>query len=420
MPDRMNHMPSPAARVGVRSLALLALALLACAAPQPAPPRAATTSSGFREHALDAAAQASRARAAAADADGAPGVVRGVQLRVSGISARDIDQGQDMTAGVRVLLDRPWRVRAEGKSGAAARDAETFAARAAELRARAFTCDESVQGRAEAERQVLARTYAAQLAELLAWTVAFRAAGTIDPVTASRTELLIARRLLADETADPVFRIHDSLGTLPAIEARQDKQLDRHPDHIVERIRTAHPSVQEHLSRADQHGYSAAAELGERIPWLSFVQLDYGIEGQGVRDLQGRLALEIPLDDGSRGRSRSLDQLSESERYEAESEAALLNQQASIALHALTLFENQSPSLAALEKQANDAEALSLRFMGDRREGPDKVAQLLAESYAGRLLVLEARERAGRASCSLAWATGVSASNWPRVSATAR
>jgi len=53
--------------------------------------------------------------------------------------------------------------------------------------------------------------------------------------------------------------------------------------------------------------------------------------------------------------------------------------------------------------------------MDERREGPDRVAQLLSETYAARMLVLEAQERAGRASCSLEWATGVSYAAWPRA-----
>ncbi len=394
---------------------LVSATVLGCAAPKPAPFRAPSSSAGFPDHAMKAAAESARARAVAAETDGAPGVIRGVQLRTSGISARDVADGTGIGGGVRVLLERPWRVRAEAEGGKAEQQAAQFRVTAAEMEARALTCDESVQGRANAERAAVTRAHATQLERVLAWTIAFREAGTLDPITASRTELLVQRRLLADATQGESFRVHETLGALPEVATPTQGGLDRSPAHVAERIRTQHPNVQAHLSRAEQNRQLSSVELGRRIPWFNFVQLDYGIDGQGFRDLQGRVALEIPLDDGSRGRSERYAELGVSEDYAAEGEAALLTRQALVALQALRAFEAQTERLAALEAQATRAESLATRFMEERREGPDKVAQLLGETYAGRMLVLDARERAGRASCSLEWATGASYAAWPRV-----
>jgi len=395
---------------------LLSTTIASCAAPKPAPVRAPSASAGFSDHALKAAAESARARAVVAETDGAPGVISGVQLRTSGISARDVEDGTGISGGVRVLLERPWQVRAESSGGKAEQQAAQFTATAAEMEARALTCDESVQGRAQAERKAIAEAHAAQLERVLAWTVAFRDAGTLDPVTASRTELLVQRRLLSDETESESFRVHETLGPLPAVSASPGGGLDRDPVHIAQRIRAQHPNVRAHVSRAEQNRQLSSVELGRRIPWFNFVQLDYGIEGQGFRDLQGRVALEIPLDDGSRGRARRYEELGASEEYEAEGEAALLTQQALVALYALRAFEAQAERLAALDAQAARAESLAVRFLDERREGPDKIAQLLGETYADRMLVLDARERAGRASCSLEWATGTSYTAWPRLS----
>ncbi len=393
----------------------LCLGMMGCVASANAPVRAPRAQIGFSEHTLLAAAESARARAAVGAADGAPGVVRSIQLRSSRASVRDVETGQNIAAGVRAQLDRPWRVSAQNKGGEAGINAAAFTADAAGARARALTCDESVQGRANAQRQSVVTAHGAKLERVLAWTAAFREAGSLDPITASRTELLVKRKLLSEVAPEEAFRIHDTIGELPALATLDGVVLDRDPQRVIDRIRAEHPTVRAHLSAAEADRQLSAAESGRRIPWFDFIELGYGFDGQGLRDVRGIVAVEIPLDDGSRGRARRYQQLGVSEEYEAESEAALLTRQAVMALQVLNLFGAQAAQLSALQTQANEAEALALRFLDERRESPDKVAQLLSETYAGRVFVLEAQERAGRAACALEYATGTSYTKWPRL-----
>ena len=298
------------------------LGCVGCAARPRSPVRAPDTHIAFSEHALAAAAESARARGAVAATDGAPGVVRSLQLRSSRVSARDIEAGQNIAAGVRAQLDRPWRVSAQNKGGEASVDAANFNSDAAESRARALTCDESVRGRAAVQRQAATSSQATHLTRVLEWTAAFRSSGTLDPITAMRTELSIQRKLVEDMEPEQTYRVHESLGELPALSALDGAVLDRDPHRVIERIRNQHPEVRAHLALAEENRQLSAAESGRRLPWFDFIELGYGFDGQGFRDVRGILAIEIPLDDGSRGKAQKLEQLGLSEEYEAEGQAA--------------------------------------------------------------------------------------------------
>ena len=365
----------------------------------------------FAEHEARVLAAQENARAVVAEGEHSEGILRSVQLRAG--TQGSFDDGDGPQGSVRLSLDQPLRTRELSRSKQAAGDAAQLKAEAEGTRAMASTCEESVQARAHAPRQAYSSSYRTQLSALLERTRAFSAAGTIDPVNGARAELQLSRRLLETRPLAPGLRAHPTLGPLPE-PAEPGQPLDTNSERLNARIEQKHPEVRSHLATASEHQHAALSEKRSRIPYIDFVQLDMAT-GEGAPNLGGRLALEIPLDTGARGRAERHAHLSLGETYEAMGIAAELSQLASAALAELVGFEGDGPQQKAILEQAERADALASRFLASQDETPDRIAQLLAEAHAARLSVLEARERAGKAACLLEYATGTSYAAWPRA-----
>ncbi len=396
------------------SLGVVALSwLCACAStPKPIHTRPARApEETFDEHALRVRAAEADAQAAAAEGQHSEGMVKAIQLRAATNGA--FDDGDGAQGSVRLQLDRPFRTNELSRSKQAAGEAAMLEAKAEAYRAQASTCDESVTAHAHEQRKVYLDGYRGQLTELLARTRAFSAAGTLDPITGARAELQLSRRLLEARSPAAGMRAHPKLGPLPEL-ADQGLALDTDAGRLNERIAAEHPEVRAHLASASEHDHAAISEKRSRIPWFDFVQLDMA-SGSGAPNLGGRVALEIPLDTGARGRAERHAHLSVGETYRAMGLSAELTEVALRALTELAGFEGDAAAQRAILEQADKADALAKKFLQSLDESPDRVAQLLAEAHAGRMAVLEARERAGKAACVLEYATGTSYDSWPRL-----
>ena len=84
------------------------------------------------------------------------------------------------------------------------------------------------------------------------------------------------------------------------------------------------------------------------------------------------------------------------------------------ALDDLHRFESQSADWLELLVLADRAEEIAERWWKGRVVRPRDVGALLDEAFLARTTVLEARERAGAAYCSLLSLSGVEPESWPR------
>ena len=80
-------------------------------------------------------------------------------------------------------------------------------------------------------------------------------------------------------------------------------------------------------------------------------------------------------------------------------------------LHA---FETRSQRWRDLLRLADEAEEIADRWWRERLARPADVAAVLDDAFAARSAVLEARQRAGSAYCTLLAMTGVELEAWPR------
>jgi hypothetical protein len=394
--------------------------VLACAfgcASTPTPVKTtAPAAEAFEEYSLHVRAAEANARAAAAEGEHSEGMFKSVQLRAA--TANSFEDGDGTQGAVRLQLDNPFRTSEATRSLEAAGEAAAFEAEAQRYQANADTCEESVEARVFALRKGHIETYRAQLTQLLTRTRAFQSAGTLDPMGGARTELQLSRRLLEARLPGVGLRAHPQLGALPE-PTEVAQPLDGDPTRLTALIAEKHPEVRAHLSAASEHKHAATSERRSRIPFVDYLQLDMDSRA-GAPNLGGRLALEIPLDTGARGRAERHAHLSVGETYEAMSQAALLSQLASAALLELQGFEGDAAQQRSILEQADRADGLAQRFLEGQGDTPDRIAQLLSEAHEGRMAVLDARERAGKAACLLEYATGTSYAKWPRRAVTER
>jgi hypothetical protein len=84
------------------------------------------------------------------------------------------------------------------------------------------------------------------------------------------------------------------------------------------------------------------------------------------------------------------------------------------ALGELADFEARAVQWEELQALADAAEQVADRWWRDRLARPSQVAALLDQAFAARSAVLDARERAAIAGCTLLAMTGVPPEDWPR------
>ena len=82
------------------------------------------------------------------------------------------------------------------------------------------------------------------------------------------------------------------------------------------------------------------------------------------------------------------------------------------ALAALRAFEVETARLSELEDLASRADEIADEWTRDRLAKPASVASLLDEAFAARNAIVDARERAAQAHCTLLVMTGALSDSW--------
>jgi len=399
------------------SLAILLLGLsflgLGCAGPLPdsedLPARVEKAAEGIEDDPLIEARRAGVEAARAREERATP--IDEVELRVGEVYVDD-DHGVRVSA--RVPVKRPAELRAQRQVYRAETEIAVSRLEEASLERRAELCFPSVSALAHGERQRIYAGYASRQELLLAWNEEWRSSGTIDELRGARFELESKTHVA---TRKPLpMRIPDQiLGSLPRVGA-PPSQLVLDPDVLRRTVGQHHPSVG--LRRATAARYRALAERAQarRMPWLRFFDVSY--EHRSNRDEEngvgGRLAFSVPL--GGR-QNADLDRYRHLVQQESSEATAALNQQMEQGLGALVElqeFEADAAQYRELEELANRAERIADHWRQNRLAKPAAVAALLDEALAARTAVVDARERAAIAGCTLLAMTGVSAETWPR------
>jgi hypothetical protein len=248
----------------------------------------------------------------------------------------------------------------------------------------------------------------------LEWSGEWQRSGVIDELSATRFELERRLKLATREPVRPP-QVEVVIPVLPEIEARP-LRLVRALPLLRETVRSHHPSVTVRRATAERYRALSNRANSQAKPWLKFVDVSYEHEsgGGGANGGGARLAFELPLgarERASAGRYQAL------VRREQSEEQLLVDEQVQSGLQALgelADFESRTEQWQELQQLAGDAEGIAERWWRDRLARPSQVASLLDEAFAARVAVLEARERAAIAGCTLLAMTGVPPEEWPR------
>jgi hypothetical protein len=315
----------------------------------------------------------------------------------------------------RVPIKRPSELRAQREVRRAETEVALSRLEEISLERRTELCFPSVEAIAYEERVALFEDYAARQRELLRWNKEWRAAGTINELSAASFELEGRVRLAAWEPP-PAATTHRIHARLPSIEKRSTT-LAADPGWMRETVRNHHPSVGVRRATARRYAALAVRERARQQPWIRFVDLTYEERTRDARDgYGGRLAFEIPFGASERADVTRYEALERQQKGEGE---AVIQLQLAHGLHALEEirgFEARSEQWLDLERLATGALEIADRWRRRRAARPNQVAQLLDEAFEARTTVLDARERAALAECTLLATTGIPIENWSRVS----
>jgi hypothetical protein len=314
----------------------------------------------------------------------------------------------------RIPVKRPAELRARREVLRAGTEEAVARLEEASLERRAELCFPSVDLLVHRVRMSIHGVYAARQEALLEWNEEGRSAGTIDELAAARFEIESRIKLATREPARPP-QVEGVMPVLPEIAARP-RGLVQAPRLLRETVRSHHPSAAVRRATAERYRALSDRARSQARPWLKFVDVSYQYESGGGGDHGGggRLAFEIPLGARERadaGRYRAL------VRQEQSEEQRLVEEQVRRSLEALgelADFEARAVQWEELQALADAAEQVADRWWRDRLARPSQVAALLDQAFAARSAVLDARERAAIAGCTLLAMTGVPPEDWPR------
>jgi hypothetical protein len=404
------HRPVEKCRLTCAAVVLAASLATSCAGPPEVDyqPRIEEASRGLAD---DPAIQARAAEVEAAMAhEQGEAVIDEIELRVG---EEFVDQHR-VRVSARIPVKRPTEHRRRQEVLRA--DTEVAVARLEEasLARRAELCFPSVDVLVHRRRTSIYDSYAARQKALLEWSQESQHSGVIDELSATRFELESRIKLATREPVRPP-QVEVVMPVLPEIGAK--------PQHLVrtlpllrETVRSHHPSVTVRRATAERYRALSNRARSQAKPWLKFVDVSYEHEsgGGGANGGGARLAFELPLgarERASAGRYQAL------VRREQSEEQLLVEEQVHRGLRALgelADFELRTEQWQELQQLAGDAEEIAERWWRDRLARPSQVASLLDEAFAARVAVLEARERAAIAGCTLLAMTGVPPEEWPR------
>ena len=385
---------------------------VACAAPSPPPAlheaRIERAGAGLED---DPTLQAHRAAVEAARAnEQRPKLVDAVELRVGDDY---LEGGHQVRALARVKVRHPVELGAERDVLRAETEIEVARLEEASLERRVELCYPSVEALVREQQQSIYSSYAERQNVLLDWNDDWRTSGVVDELSGARFEL-DTRTKLATRRPPPVVDDRRIPVRLPGIGAGPG-ELVRSPGHLRATVRKHHPSIA--LLEATSEHYRRLVERSRarRLPGLRFVDVSYEHRSDGSRNgVGGQVAFDVPF--GGRARA-DIGRFEALERQQSSEANALVGDQIQLSLQALNDvhdFESRAEEWRELEALAVSAEQVADRWWKNRLAKPSQVAALLDNAYAARIAVLEARERAASAQCTLLAMTGVSLDAWAR------
>jgi hypothetical protein len=261
--------------------------------------------------------------------------------------------------------------------------------------------------------------YAKRQQELILWNSERQRSGLVSEIEATRFDLESRIKLTTREPL-PLAVPFEIVSVLPEIDSGVGR-LDLDRVHLRETLSTHAPSVS--ISRAKAERYRALMERA-RIrtqPWIKFVDISYDHDsgdpynGDPARNGGGgKVAFEIPLGGKSYANVGRYAALAREQNDEAEGQIEERIEQSVRALHEIDQFELRSDRWRELSALAVRAEDVADRWWQQRLAGPEKVADLFDEAFAARGAVVDMRERAGLAGCTVLIVTGVPVEEWPR------
>lgn len=391
------------------------LFVLGCASTSPPPPlsdRAARidkASSGIEGDPLIEARRAGVEAARAREEE--PSLIDELQVRIGEDYA---DDEHDLRLTARIPVKRPGETRAQREVLRAETEMAISRLEVASLERRAELCFPSVDALAYAEHSRIFASYLRQQDLLLAWNEEWQRSGMVNQLRSARFELeaMTHRRTWKPSRVPMPER---NLGSLPQIGVR-GQQLVVDPDTLRQTVGRHHPSVGLLEATAERYRALAGRAQARRLPGLKFFDVSYEhrTDRGGEDGIGGKLAFTVPLGTRRNSEANRYQFLAQQESSEAR---AFVNEQMKrslAALVALREFEAQAEHWRELAELASEAERIAEQWRLERLTEPASVAALLDEAFAARRAIVEARERAGIARCTLLAMTGVSAESWPR------
>ena len=389
------------------------MGVLACAGPQPSAPerpggaRVSRATEGVRE---DPVVEAHLAAIDAAQArEGAPRFVEEVEVRVEDDY---IDNDHRISLLARVPMTRISELRAQREVYAAETEIAISELEQASLERRAELCFPGMETLAAEERRRIYADYFALRQELLEWNEEWRRAGTVNELRSARFELE-TRIKLASWAPEPAPPLEEIVVSLPPV-AAQEGALVRTPELVRASVLRHSPSVTVRRAMADRYRALAARSRARSEPWIKFFDLGYEHRTDGSDNgVSAQLSFEIPLG-GERSQAGRYAALVRKEDAAARGVVADQMSRTQRALDHLHDYESHTRRWLDLLRLADEAEAIAQRWWRGRLAKPSDVAALLDQAFSARNVVLDARERAGEAYCTVLAMSGLPVEAWPR------
>ena len=179
-------------------------------------------------------------------------------------------------------------------------------------------------------------------------------------------------------------------------------------------VRELHPSVAYREAMSERYAALSERAGGRARPWFDFI--DFGYEYKQHRDDEAfaQVALRVPFGSTAQAEATRFRALRRSQQREADYVVQEQSRLGLLALREVDRFETQAGRWQELLGAAREAEEIAERGWRERLARPSQVAALFDQAYAARTTVVDARERAGLASCQLMAVTGRSIDEWPR------